>query len=70
MAVPRPLGQIQYIRVWHDNSGKGENSSWFINYIVVRDIQNGERFYFLVNRWLAVEEDDGEVSVYYLLLTV
>nr|XP_027217782.1 polycystic kidney disease protein 1-like 2 [Penaeus vannamei] len=28
MAVPRPLGKPQYLRVWHDNSGKGCYSSW------------------------------------------
>lgn len=61
MAVPRPLGQLQYIRVWHDNSGHGAEGSWFLNYVMIRDLQTKDRWNFVANKWLAVEEDDGEV---------
>lgn len=63
MATPRPLGQLQYLRVWHDNSGRGDESSWFLNYIILKDLQTGDKFHFVANRWLAVDEDDGEVRV-------
>ena len=58
----RPLGPLSYMRVWHDNSGKGKFASWYLNWIIVRDVQTGRRFYFIVNKWLAVEEEDGQVS--------
>ena len=45
------------IRVWHDNS-KG---SWFLSRVMVTDLQRNERFYFICDRWLAVDEDDGQV---------
>jgi hypothetical protein len=25
--------------VWHDNSGKGSSASWFLTYVIVRDLQ-------------------------------
>lgn len=58
----RPLGPLQYLRIWHDNSGKGKKASWFFSYMVVRDIQTGEEFQFIYNGWLAVEEGDGQVG--------
>lgn len=57
----RPLGDLQYMRIWHDSSGRGHYASWYITALVVRDIQTNERFEFLCNRWLAVEKDDGHV---------
>jgi len=51
------------MRVWHDNSGRGKFGSWYLNYVVVRDVQTKQSYHFIVNQWLAVEEDDGQVSV-------
>jgi len=51
------------MRIWHDNSGKGKFGGWYLNYVVVRDVQTKQRYHFVVNQWLAVEEDDGQVSV-------
>ncbi|XP_022236795.1 polycystic kidney disease protein 1-like 3, partial [Limulus polyphemus] len=62
MAVPRSLGQLNFIRIWHDNSGKGKWKSWFLKYVVFRDVQTGHKFEFVSNRWFAVEEDDGMVD--------
>ena len=57
----RPLGNLHYLRVWHDNSGKGHDASWYLKYIVIHDVQTHKKYYFLCNRWLAVEHDDGMV---------
>ncbi len=57
----RPLGNLTYLRVWHDNSGKGHGASWYLKYIVVHDVLTKQKYYFLCNRWLAVEHDDGMV---------
>ncbi|KAI8494931.1 hypothetical protein Bbelb_275360 [Branchiostoma belcheri] len=59
LGVPKSLGYLTFLRVWHDNSGKGKYQSWYCNKVVIQDIQTGERYYFLCDRWLAVEEDDG-----------
>ena len=60
----RPLGSLNYIRIWHDNTGEGDSASWFLKYIIVRDLQTMEKFHFICQRWLAVEEDDGKVGEY------
>ncbi len=62
MGVKLPLGSLNYLRVWHDNSGKGKMASWFLKYIIVHDLQTREKFYFLCQNWLAVEKDDGLID--------
>ncbi|XP_067671591.1 polycystin-1-like [Haliotis asinina] len=62
MGVSECLGPLSYLRVWHDNSGKGKQQSWYLSKVVVSDLQTGESFFFLCNRWLAVEEDDGMID--------
>ncbi|XP_077987011.1 polycystin family receptor for egg jelly-like [Glandiceps talaboti] len=62
MAVNKPLGDILFIRIWHDNSGHGEYRSWFLNQIEIIDIQTSERFHFLCDQWFAVDEQDGKIE--------
>jgi hypothetical protein len=59
----RSLGLLNFIRLWHDNSGSGSSASWFLKCIIVQDLQTMERTYFIAQRWFAVEEDDGRVCV-------
>lgn len=58
----RSLGLLNYIRIWHDNSGRGSSASWFLKYIIVRDLQTMQKFHFISQRWFAVERDDGKVE--------
>lgn len=58
----RPLGYLNYARVWHDNSGKGNFAGWYFNYMIVRDVQTDEKWVFIADKWFAVEEDDGQVT--------
>jgi hypothetical protein len=37
--MDRPLGSLNFLRVWHDNSGWENYASWFVTAIVVRDVQ-------------------------------
>ena len=30
MAVPHPLGDLEYLRIWTDSSGLGEMSAWYL----------------------------------------
>ena len=50
-----------YLRIWHDNSGKSKAASWYLNHIVIRDIQTDKKHFFIADKWFAVEEDDGQV---------
>ncbi|NXF72193.1 PKD1 protein, partial [Sclerurus mexicanus] len=62
IATERSLGSIWRIRIWHDN--KGLSPSWYLQHVIVRDLQSSKSFFFLVNDWLSVEseENDGMVE--------
>ena len=55
------LGPLKEITLEHDNTG--ENPSWFVETVIIKDRQTEERWVFPINRWLAVEKDDGEIEV-------
>ena len=58
----RPLESLQYLRICHDNSGKGEMASWFLKFIIVHDLQTREKSYFICNKWLALDKEDGSID--------
>ncbi len=60
-SIFRSLGRLNYMRVWHDNSGHGNRASWFLKYIIVRDLQTMEKTHFISQQWFAVEKNDGVV---------
>ncbi|KAI8499953.1 hypothetical protein Bbelb_222700 [Branchiostoma belcheri] len=53
-------GWLTHVRVWHDNSGK--EPSWFLDRIIVDDLLLEEQHFFLCNRWLAFDEDNGKIE--------
>ena len=55
------FGTLKEITLEHDNSG--DNPSWFVETVVIRDRQTEERWVFPINRWLALEKDDGQIEV-------
>uniref|UniRef100_A0A6I8N4K5 Polycystin 1, transient receptor potential channel interacting n=1 Tax=Ornithorhynchus anatinus TaxID=9258 RepID=A0A6I8N4K5_ORNAN len=57
IATDRSLGGLWKIRVWHDN--KGLSPAWFLQHVIVKDLQSGRCHFFLVNDWLSVEGEDG-----------
>jgi hypothetical protein len=59
----RPLGNLTYLRVWHDNSGKGpRKASWYLKYAIVHDLQTREKNYFICEKWLALDKEDGSID--------
>ncbi|XP_021359195.1 uncharacterized protein LOC110454143 [Mizuhopecten yessoensis] len=62
MSSQQWLGPLTYLRIWHDNKGKGKHQGWYLSKVVVSDLQTGQTYFFLCNRWLAVEEDDGMID--------
>ncbi|CAF3860190.1 unnamed protein product, partial [Adineta steineri] len=62
MAVPKSLGLLNYMRIWHDNGGLHDKASWFLKYIIVRDLQTMEKSYFICQQWFAVEKDDERIE--------
>lgn len=60
ISLPDNLLSPIMIKIWHDNSGN--NPSWYISQVVMRDLESEEKWFFLCNRWLAVDKEDGEVE--------
>ena len=59
MTTDEPIGSLTHMRIWHDNSG--QSPSWFLSRMIVKDLAQDRVYYFMLDRWLAVEEDDGNV---------
>ncbi|CAG2234855.1 PKD1L2 [Mytilus edulis] len=62
MSVPRKIKDPSVLRIWHDNSGQGNAASWYLNKIILDDIQTDERYLFICNQWLSLDHDDGCIS--------
>ncbi len=55
------VGPIHKVRIEHDNSGKAPG--WFLERLVVTDLKDSNVKYFCpCSRWLAKDEDDGQIS--------
>lgn len=53
----KPLGDLQKVRIRHDNTGS--RPGWFLDYITVQVEEGGDKvWYFPCNRYLAVGNDD------------
>lgn len=75
MTTDQHLGNMNFLRIWHDSSGTGNSASWYLSKIVVEDLHSDKRcviprmkrfaltqclrYFFLCNKWMAVDEDDG-----------
>ncbi|RUS75939.1 hypothetical protein EGW08_016304 [Elysia chlorotica] len=60
VTLPESLGRIHKIQLWHNNSGS--SPGWYLRQAVVRDLNSGQAAYFLCQRWLAVDREDGKVE--------
>ncbi len=55
----RPLGPLSLLRIWIDCSGEGKHNNWYLDQIIVRDVQTGARSYFVAHKWWSLTESDG-----------
>ncbi|KPP63401.1 lipoxygenase-like domain-containing protein 1-like, partial [Scleropages formosus] len=53
------LGELSKVRVWHDNAGPAPG--WHLEYIDVKDEIMDKTFRFPCDRWLAKNDDDGQI---------
>ena len=68
LSTPRPLGAIQYIRLWTDSIGLGDEVAWYVLAVTATDVQTGERFRMVADQWLAVDRGTLEVNSLLLVL--
>nr|XP_033818727.1 polycystin-1 isoform X2 [Geotrypetes seraphini] len=55
IATEKNLGSLWKIRIWHDN--KGFSPSWYLQHVIIRDLQSSKTHFFLVNDWLSVDRE-------------
>lgn len=60
LTLPESLGSLLYLRLWHDMTG--EDSSWYLSYVIIKDLSTNQQWIFICDRWLALEKDDGLVD--------
>ncbi|KAL4613536.1 polycystic kidney disease protein 1-like 2 [Arapaima gigas] len=53
LTTPFSLGELQSIRLWHDNTGA--KPSWYVSKVMVQDLETGHKWHFLCNSWLAID---------------
>ncbi|CAH1249640.1 PKD1L3 [Branchiostoma lanceolatum] len=63
MPVRESLGDVTSLHIWHDNSGEGDTSSWFLRTLLVRDVETDAMYYFICNNWLSDSQGDCEVQM-------
>ncbi|XP_065660266.1 uncharacterized protein LOC105848477 isoform X8 [Hydra vulgaris] len=51
MTTHSSLGELDFIRLWHDNSGGG----WYVKNIIINDLQTKKQFTFIGRRWIAAD---------------
>uniref|UniRef100_A0AAR2JZ86 Polycystic kidney disease 1 like 2a n=1 Tax=Pygocentrus nattereri TaxID=42514 RepID=A0AAR2JZ86_PYGNA len=59
LTTPFSLGELQSIRLWHDNTGK--YPAWYVNKVMAQDLETGQKWHFLCSSWLAI--DMGECTL-------
>ena len=58
--VTKSLGSIQRVQIGHDNFG--DNPSWYLEEILIRDVQSRKCWKFLASQWFALERGDGRIE--------
>ncbi|CAF4151140.1 unnamed protein product, partial [Adineta steineri] len=62
MTVPKSLGPLNYIHIWHDNQNSQSSSSWFLKYMIIYDLQTLQKSYFICQKWFSIMKDDGQIE--------
>ncbi|XP_035690161.1 polycystic kidney disease protein 1-like 2 [Branchiostoma floridae] len=54
------LGPLTHVHVWHNNTGP--SAGWYLSKVVIQHVRSGRVDYFICNKWLALDEDDGRID--------
>ncbi|XP_076802318.1 uncharacterized protein LOC143446536 isoform X2 [Clavelina lepadiformis] len=54
------LGPIWKLCIWHDHSGFWPR--WYLDYVIIRDVNSDERWYFPCYAWLALDRGGRRIS--------
>jgi hypothetical protein len=54
------IGDLEKIRIRHNN--KHDKPGWFLDRVTVQNERTGTAWVFPCSRWLATDEDDGQID--------
>lgn len=62
--TPQPLGELEYIHIWHDSFG--DHPNWYCKRIEVICVRDNKKWHFNVERWLSISPniENIEHSIY------
>ena len=60
MAYDVNLGELKKVLIWHDN--RGASPSWYLDHVIIKDLQTDKKYYFFANSWLTLEQDKGTIQ--------
>ncbi len=46
LSMRESLGPLTFLRIWHDNSGEGVHGGWFLDKVIIEDLQTNMRYLF------------------------
>ncbi|CAF0830285.1 unnamed protein product [Brachionus calyciflorus] len=58
MKTKNTLGDLNFLRIWHDNSG----GDWYLKHVIINDFSNGNTFFFICNKWLSLTKEDEQIQ--------
>ena len=59
VSLPRCLGKLVKLWIWHDNFG--ESPSWFLQQVTITECHSRNKWHFSANRWIALERGSGSL---------
>jgi len=59
VSLPRCLGKLVKLCIWHDNFG--QSPSWFLQQVTITESHTRNKWHFFANRWIAVERGSGNL---------
>jgi len=69
----RPLGKINYIKIKYEADEEEQSektNNWFMEFVIVNDLQTSERFFFSCNQSLSIDNQDGHLIDRFISMTL
>uniref|UniRef100_A0A7M5VDM8 PLAT domain-containing protein n=3 Tax=Clytia hemisphaerica TaxID=252671 RepID=A0A7M5VDM8_9CNID len=57
ISLDQSIGKLHKIEIWHDYSGNA--TEWFLERVVIKNLVDGEKFFFFCNEWIGPRHDNG-----------
>ncbi|XP_072040128.1 uncharacterized protein [Amphiura filiformis] len=61
LKLPRSIGELESLLIWHDNTGEAAFASWYLDWVLISDLQTGEKWAFICGDWLATNKGEGKI---------